>query len=75
MAGDTLILAFDTATPQCSVALTSGGVKDGTVVALQSLGSGVTHSRRLLSSIEQLVVQSSLETGDLTAIAVGLGPG
>ncbi len=75
MADDTLILALDTATPQCSVALTSGGPADGTVIASRSLGPGVTHSRRLLSSIDQLLSQSSRAPAALSAIAVGLGPG
>lgn len=72
---DTLILALDTATPQCSVALTSGGPVDGNIIAAQSLDTGVTHSRRLLSSIDQLMSQSSRTPGSLSAIAVGLGPG
>ena len=72
MADDTLILGLDTATPQCSVALTCGGPEDGTVIAARSLGSGVTHSRRLLSSIDLLLSHSSRTLAALSAIAVGL---
>ncbi len=75
MADNPLILAFDTATSHCSIALTSGGVDDGEVVASLALGSGVTHSRRLLGSIEQLMIESSLKLDELSGIAVGLGPG
>jgi len=75
MADSTLILAFDTATQHCSIALTSGGVVNGEVLASFSLGSGVTHSRRLLGSIEQLMQQASLTLAEVTGIAVGLGPG
>ena len=75
MADNPLILAFDTATLHCSIALTSGGVDNGEIVASLALGSGVTHSRRLLGSIEQLMQQSSLTLADVSGIAVGLGPG
>ncbi len=75
MADSPLILAFDTSTPRCSIALTSGGLEDGKIVASLFLGSGVTHSRRLLGSIEQLMQQSSLTMAKVACIAVGLGPG
>lgn len=75
MADNPLILAFDTATSHCSIALTSGGVDDGEIVASRALGSTVTHSRRLLGSIEQLMIDSSLRLNELSGIAVGLGPG
>jgi len=75
MADSPLILAFDTSTPHCSVALTTGGIEDGEVVASVSLGSGVTHSRRLLGSIDRLMQQSALTLTDVSCVAVGLGPG
>ena len=75
MADNPLILAFDTATLHCSIALTSGGVDNGEIVASLALDSGVTHSRRLLGSIEQLMQQSSLTLVEVAGIAVGLGPG
>ncbi len=75
MADSTLILAFDTATPHCSIAITSGGVVNGEILASLSVGSGVTHSRRLLGSIELLMQQVSLSLAEVSGIAVGLGPG
>ena len=75
MADDALILAFDTSTSCCSVGLTQGGFDRGSVVATLSLCSGVTHSRRLLSAIDWLLKESSLSLDDISAVAVGLGPG
>ena len=69
------ILSFDTATANCSIALTQGTMGDGRVVALHNLGSDITHSRRLLRSIDGLLQDCSLRLADLGAIAVGLGPG
>lgn len=75
MADDPLILSFDTATPCCSVALTSGGLDRGSCLAELSFTAGVTHSRRLLGSIDWLLNQVSRRLEDVAAVAVGLGPG
>ena len=75
MADDTLILAFDTATPQCSCAVTSGGIHGGTVIGSIALESGITHSRRLLGSIEKLLRDTEVALKNISAVAVGLGPG
>ena len=75
MADEPLILAFDTSTPCCSIALTEGGFSRGNVVASLSLCSSITHSRRLLSAIDWLLLESSLSLDDISAVAVGLGPG
>jgi len=75
MADDTLIIAFDTSTPCCSIAITLGGLFDGRIIASLSLDTGVTHSRRLLSSIDYLLRESSLSLEDISAISLGLGPG
>jgi tRNA threonylcarbamoyladenosine biosynthesis protein TsaB len=75
MMHDALILSYDTATSNCSIALTRGGFDDCQVVASLSLHSGITHSRRLLGSIDWLLRESSLTLDDVSAIAVGLGPG
>ena len=75
MAGDTIILAFDTATPQCSCALTSGGLAHGRVIDSTTLEPGITHSRRLLGAIEEILARNALAIQDLSAIATGIGPG
>lgn len=75
MTQEALILSFDTATPCCSVALTRGGISDGRIVGTLVLNSGITHSRRLLGSIDWLLQESSLDLDDIAAFAVGLGPG
>lgn len=70
-----LILSFDTATTICTVALTCGGFVEGRVLGALSFDSGVTHSKRLLSSIDWLLDTVAVKLDDLAAIAVGLGPG
>jgi tRNA threonylcarbamoyladenosine biosynthesis protein TsaB len=50
-----VILAIDTATPATSIAITRGTLADGEVVANLGLCSNVTHSRRLLTSIDWLM--------------------
>jgi tRNA threonylcarbamoyladenosine biosynthesis protein TsaB len=75
MADDSLILSFDTSTTCCSIAVTAGGREDPAVLGALSLCSSVTHSRRLLSSIDWLLQELSITLDDIAAIAVGLGPG
>ncbi len=75
MADDTLILSFDTSTSCCSLALTAGGFCSGRVIASLALVGSVTHSRRLLGSVDWLLKESALRLADLSAVAVGLGPG
>jgi tRNA threonylcarbamoyladenosine biosynthesis protein TsaB len=69
------ILAFDTATSTCSIAVTRGNQAEGTVVGAISFASGVTHSRRLLGAIDWLLQTTELDIADLSALAVGTGPG
>ncbi|THB79429.1 MAG: tRNA (adenosine(37)-N6)-threonylcarbamoyltransferase complex dimerization subunit type 1 TsaB [Desulfobulbaceae bacterium] len=75
MADDPVILSFDTATPCCSVALTRGDLRSGVCLAEVSFNAGVTHSRKLLGSIDWLLDQVSMSIADVQAVAVGLGPG
>ncbi len=69
------ILAIDTATPCSTVALTNGTRNDGSVIAMLSLSSNVTHSRRLLTSIDHLLSDTGIAKDDISGYAVGLGPG
>ncbi len=70
-----LILSLDTATKCSSVALSRGTVKEGEVLASLSLSSSVTHSRRLLTTIDWLFTETRIGWHDLSGVAVGLGPG
>ena len=69
------ILAFDTATSNCSIAITRGGWNDGQVVGSISFDSGVTHSRRLLGSIDWLLQTTEVRSAEIAAVALGTGPG
>ena len=69
------ILAFDTATSNCSIAITRGDVHEGKVVGALCFDSGVTHSRRLLGAIDWLLKTTESSPEDLAALAVGTGPG
>lgn len=61
-----LILAFDTATPEASVAL----VRDGDVLAER-----VSAAVRVLADAHELLLQAGLGPQDMEALAVGVGPG
>jgi tRNA threonylcarbamoyladenosine biosynthesis protein TsaB len=64
------ILAFDTATAACTVALLVGSeVRERSVIAPQR------HAELILPMIEQLLAEAGLALGQLDAIAVGQGPG
>lgn len=69
------ILAFDTATSNCSIAITRGDLSEGKVVGSVSFDSGVTHSRRLLGAIDWLLQTTETDITDVSALAVGTGPG
>ena len=75
MDGNPLILAIETATPCGSVAISQGGVADGTLVAEISARPDLTHSRRLLMQVESVLWQAGMGWKDLDGIAVSLGPG
>lgn len=70
-----LLLAIDTATACSSVALISGDVHDGELIASLKLNSKLTHSRRLLTGIDWLLGENSVDFADIDGLAVGLGPG
>jgi len=64
------ILAIETATSCCSVALRV----DGEVVSRNEVGNNI-HSHVLLTMIEELLSEARLTAQKLDAIAVGQGPG
>jgi len=66
-----LILAIDTATLSCSVAL----LQDDTVLAEWTLNIKKTHSERLMPLIDLMLTESGIEREAIDAIAVAAGPG
>ena len=66
-----MLLAFDTATPYVSVALHDG---EDVVVELTS-ERPMKHGEQLAPLIEQALDRAGIVRQDLTAIAVGVGPG
>ena len=67
----TLLLAFDTATPQVSVALHDGS----RVIAERLSVQTMKHGEQLMPLIDELTKEVGVAPADLTAIAVGAGPG
>ncbi len=65
-----VLIAFDTATDVCSVALAIG---DEVVESNEIVGHG--HSERLLPMLDALLAQCGLRLADSDAIAFGAGPG
>jgi tRNA threonylcarbamoyl adenosine modification protein YeaZ len=66
-----LLLAFDTATAMVSVAL-----HDGERVLAQRTGGGATrHAEVLAPAVAGALAEAGASAGDLSAIAVGVGPG
>lgn len=66
-----MLLAFDTATPLVTVAL-----HDGTdVVAERVSQRAMKHGEQLAPLIEEALAQAGATRFDLTALAVGVGPG
>jgi tRNA threonylcarbamoyladenosine biosynthesis protein TsaB len=70
-----LILALDTSTACCSLAITSGTTVQGKILASVSLNSKVRHSRRLLTAIDWMLSETDVDWSMVEAIAIGLGPG
>lgn len=66
-----MLLAFDTATPHVTVALHDG---DAVVASFES-EEAMRHGEMLAPGIEQVLADAGARTTDLTAIAVGVGPG
>ena len=66
------LLALDTATTRCVVAL---GRFDGALEAETSWPAGYRHGETLLPSIEALLVECHIGRADLGALIIGTGPG
>jgi tRNA threonylcarbamoyl adenosine modification protein YeaZ len=66
-----LVVGFDTATPVVSVALHDGE----RVVAEASAADGRRHGELLAPMIAQVLADAGASRADLTAVAVGVGPG
>jgi tRNA threonylcarbamoyladenosine biosynthesis protein TsaB len=66
-----LLLGFDTATPQVSVAMSV----DGAVIGELRLGHDRRHAEHLVPGIQYLCDQLDLELSLVSGIAVGMGPG
>lgn len=65
-----VILAIETATSSCSVALSA----NGQTYTCQEVGNNV-HSKVLLSMVRDVLAQAQLTTDSIDAVAVGQGPG
>jgi tRNA threonylcarbamoyladenosine biosynthesis protein TsaB len=66
-----VLLAFDTATPFVTVALHDGA----DVVAERRSGERMRHGELLAPLIEEVMADAGVVRQDLTAVAVGVGPG
>lgn len=66
-----MLLAFDTATPAITVALHDGQ----RVVAERTTIDAMRHGELLAPGIEAVLAEAGLVRQDLTAVAVGVGPG
>ena len=66
-----LILSLETATTNCSVALS----KDGKILSTRSINNGFSHSEKINIFIEQVIQEAGVVLKDLDAIAVSVGPG
>jgi tRNA threonylcarbamoyladenosine biosynthesis protein TsaB len=67
----TCLLAVDTATEICGVAL----AVDGWVKAELILSNGVTHTQSIMAAIETVLTMTGMEIGSIDGYAVTRGPG
>ncbi len=70
-----MILAVETATGCGSVSLTQGAIDDGRILGEYTNRPDITHSRRLLGSIDQLLENAGISWDDIDGLAISLGPG
>ena len=70
-----ILLSIDTATSCSAIALCRGNTVSGEILGSLSLNTKITHSRRILSSIDYLMKEVALTWADLGGIVISLGPG
>ena len=70
MSNTPTILAIETATSSCSVALLSSDQ----VLSRSEIGNNI-HSQVILSMVQSILLEASIEVGTVDAVAVGQGPG
>lgn len=70
-----LILSLETATGCGSVSLSRGGKEEFQLLAECTSQPDITHSRRLLGSVEWLMQAAGVSWEELDAVAVSSGPG
>ncbi len=75
MAVSRYILSFETATGCGSVSLTSGTGQTGRLLAEVTLRPDITHSRKLLGSVQFIMDGAGISWQDLAAVAISMGPG
>ena len=75
MIDNPLILSLETATGCGSVALTKGGLNKGKLLAEATAQPEVTHSRRLLGSVDWVMQAAGVSWEELDGVAISLGPG
>ncbi len=66
-----IILAIETSTSICSIALQ----KDGVLIGEMSSDDKGAHSERLMGMVKELLANNDLKVDDLAAVAVSEGPG
>lgn len=66
-----LILAFETSTRMCSVAL----LRDGAVIGSRELNDGYSHAEKLTVFAQEVVAEAGHQFSELDAVAVSAGPG
>ncbi len=66
-----IILGIETSTKICSVAISDGDK----LLAIKEEGGAYSHSEKLTSFIQEVLVEAKLKLADITAVAVSKGPG
>ena len=70
-----LILAIETATSCGSVSLSTGGIKDFRLLTECIAQPNITHSRRLMGSVDWVMQAAGVSWENLDGVGVSIGPG